>query len=122
MTLKLSEASCPDGGILREIYKDPGWGQVNMRTLPAGKSKPGHVHHRRKEVWVLVRGADVWVTMEQKGAAPWTFPLPLWCPLSMEPGTGHAVYNRGQDEAVILFWMNEVYNPEDPDKEPWDPT
>nr|NIV31498.1 capsular biosynthesis protein [Anaerolineae bacterium] len=53
---------------------------------------------------------------------PWTFPLPLWYPLNMDPGTGHAVTNRGGDEAVILFWMNEVYDPEDPDKEPWVPT
>ena len=120
--MKLNEASCPDGGILRECYKDPGWGQVNLRTLPPGKSKPGHVHHRRAETWVLVRGEDVWVTMEQKGGSPWTFQLPPWYPLEMEPGTGHAVTNRGTDEAVILFSMDEVYNPQDPDKEPWEPT
>ena len=122
MSLKLSEALCPDGGILREIYKDPDWGQVNIRTLPPGKSKPGHVHHRRHETWVLVRGEDVWLTQEQKGAAPWSYRIPLWHPIIMENGTGHAVTNRGQDEAVIVFTMDEIYDPEDPDKEPWEPT
>jgi len=118
--MKLNEAQCPDGGILRECYKDPGWGQVNLRTIPAGKSKPGHVHHRRRETWVLVRGEDVWVTTGS-GDSSKTSPLRLWCPTIMAPGTGHAVDNRGSDDAVLLFWMDEIYDPEDPDKEPWEP-
>ena len=120
--MKLNEAKCPDGGILRELYKDPEWGQINLRTLLPGKSKPGHVHPRRNEQWVLMRGEEVWVTMEQPGSGPWTFHLPLWYPITMDAGLGHTVTNRGNDEAVLLFWMDEVYDPQDPDKEPWEPT
>lgn len=120
MAMTLTEHECPDGGILRECYKDPAWGQVNLRTIPPGQSKPGHVHHRRNERWVLVRGENVWVTVEQSGW-PVTFPLALWRPMTLEAGTGHAVDNRGKDEAVLIFWMDEVYDPEDPDKEPWGP-
>ena len=121
MNQTLNESDCPDGGILRELYKDPEWGQINYRTLPPGKSKPGHVHHRRSEHWVLVRGENVWVTLQQPGSGPWSFQLPLWYPIEMENGTGHAVTNRGDDLAIILFTMDEVYDPQDPDKEPWDP-
>lgn len=119
--MALNEATCPDGGILRECYKDPDWGQVNLRTVLPGKSKPGHVHHRRTERWVLVRGEDLWVTLEQTDGNPWTFHLPTWHPLDVPAGAGHTLTNRGDDEAVILFYMDEVYNPDDPDKEPWAP-
>ncbi|HUW12122.1 MAG TPA: hypothetical protein VM537_20510 [Anaerolineae bacterium] len=122
MNQTLSESACPDGGILRELYKDPGWGQINLRTIPAGKSKPGHTHHRRGEHWVLVRGENVWLTIEQPGSGPWTFHLPRWYPIAMDVGIGHAVANRGEEEAVIVFWMDEVYDPQDPDKYPWEPT
>jgi dTDP-4-dehydrorhamnose 3,5-epimerase-like enzyme len=116
----MNEARCPDGGILREVYKDPAWGQVNVRTVPAGQSKPGHVHHRYNETWILVRGEELWVTVGQPGGGNRSFRLPLWEPLELPAGTGHAVANLGRDEAVIVYTMDEVYDPDNPDKEPWE--
>ena len=119
--IPLNTATCPDGGILRECYKDPDWGQVNLRTMPPRSSKPGHVHRQRNETWVLVRGEDVWVKMEIVGFATWAFRLLPWYPLFVAAGIGHSVENRGDDEAVILFYMDQVYDQENPDKEPWNP-
>ena len=118
--MTLNRATCPDGGIMQECYKDPGWGQVNLRTMRPHSDKPGHVHHKRSEKWVLARGEDVWVTLQQPDGTVWTpFRLPLWYVLDVPAGAGHSVENRGDDEAVILFWMDTVYDPEEPDKEPW---
>lgn len=119
--MKLNRASCPDGGIMQECYKDPTWGQVNLRTMRPHTTKPAHVHHRRSEKWVLVRGAGVWATVQQADGSAWTVPLPEWHPIDVPAGAGHTLENRGDDEAVILFWMDRVYDPGDPDKEPWKP-
>lgn len=108
--------SCPDGGVMLEAYKDPAWGQVNVRTIPAGASKPGHRHLRTDEWWWLARGDDVWVTVEGVG----TFRLPPLSVIEIPAGTGHAVENRGADEAVLAFTRSTLWDPADPDKHPWD--
>jgi quercetin dioxygenase-like cupin family protein len=115
----LNEAACPDGGAMREVYKDPGWGQVNLRTFPAGAETVPHRHPRTHEWWFLLRGR-LHVTLEQTGRGPYYHWLRKGDQLAVHAGRGHAVRNWDDEEAVLLYWRDTLYDPEDPDKEPWE--
>jgi len=108
------EAICADGGVLREVYKDLGWGQIVLRTIPPGMCTEPHRHSRTEEVWVLARG-ELAVDLEGVGEVR----MREWDALPLPAGTGHAVRNDGGEEAVLLFWASRLYDPEDPDRELW---
>ena len=120
--IPLNTATCPDGGILRECYKDPDWGQINLRTFPPGSRTEPHLHPHTNEDWYLVRG-KLRVTVDQTLSLyrPFQRDMEGGDRLFIPAGSGHVVENVGDEEAVLIYWRSTLYDPESPDKEPWDP-
>jgi len=113
--MKLNETRCADGGVMVECYKDPSWGQVNLRTFPPGARSNPHRHLRTNELWMIVRGELV-VYLEG-----WSEYIRSGNQFVVPAGTGHMVENVGGEEAVLVYKRSTVYDPDDPDKEPWTP-
>lgn len=114
--MKLNVAECADGGVLREVYKDPEWGQAVIRTIPPGARTEPHRHPNTNERWTLLRGCLA-VTLEGVGTFVMT-PRHGWS--NVAAGKGHWCENRADCEAVLLYVADRVYDPDDPDKESWD--
>jgi quercetin dioxygenase-like cupin family protein len=110
----LNVAVCADGGVLREVYKDPSWGQVVVRTIPPGGRTNPHFHPKTDEMWLLLRG-QLTMVMERIGV----FQLRERAWTHVAPGVGHFCHNDGAEEAVLLFVANRVYDPEEPDTHEW---
>jgi len=96
-----------------EVYKDEGWGQLNVRVVPPGAKAGGHRHPRTNEWWFLARGRlEVWLAAR-------SLTMTAGDRILVPKGTGHAVENLDGEDAVLVFWRSTIYDPDDPDKEPW---
>jgi len=113
--MMLNEAECAGGGVLREVYKDPDWGQIVIRTLPPGAATEPHRHPETDEWWMLLRGL-LYVTLEGVG----TFEMDRGAWTHVVPGVGHMCENLGDEEAVLLFTADRLYDPDAPDRELWE--
>lgn len=109
--------SCHDGA-MHEVYKDEGWGQLNVRIIEPGGKAGGHKHPHTDEWWMLARGR-LWVWLEQTGKGPYSKLLEPGEVIPVSAGRGHAVKNAGDEDAVLVFWRSTIYDPDCPDKEPW---
>lgn len=115
---ELNEVICKDGGVLKEVYKAEGWGQIALRTIGPGETVGGHRHPNTSELWLVMRG-EALVRLEFKGGAR----AQLWVsgdaarPIEVPAGTGHDLTNVGEEEIVLVFRADRVW--EGPDKEEW---
>lgn len=114
-------ASHVDGrGALTECVRTAGGGQAFVSTTEPGQVRGEHVHLRKFERFLVVRGAaqialrrmftrDI-VRIDVDGDQPSIVDIPtLWF---------HRLTAVGRDPAVTFFWSNERYRPDDPDTYP----
>lgn len=109
-------------GLLWEIFKEEGFGQIAVRTVNPGEVAGGHKHPLTNEWWFIFRGLVmvylqypdgiremVYVDADEGG--PRLIPLPA--------GTGHDIHNIGEEPAAFFFYADRIYDPETHDKEDW---
>ncbi len=104
-------------GKLVEIFKIPGVGQVFYSTTKPGIVRGNHYHTRKKEYFCVIEGngliklknretGEIKET-EVSGGKPEVVEMPVnWT---------HNIKNIGENEMKLLVWVNEIFNPEDPD-------
>ncbi len=107
-------------GILYEFIKAPGFGQVFFSTSVPGAVRGNHYHMRKIERFCVVKGTGEInirdratgekTRVQVSGEKPEVVTMPL-------NGT-HNIINRGSDEMLLLAWVNEVFDPNDPDTFP----
>jgi len=105
-------------GSLVELYKFPGLGQVFYSTTKPGFTRGNHYHLKHKvERFCVVRGrAKISLRNRATGEraeidvsedTPEIIDMPLnWT---------HNIKNTGEGEMGLVVWVNEVFNPDDPD-------
>lgn len=92
-------------------------GQVSFSTTKPGITRGNHYHTRKIERFAVIKGKaqiqlrrvgteDV-VTFTLDGAHPAFVDMPIWMT--------HNITNVGDEELYTLFWINEFYDPKDPD-------
>lgn len=92
-------------------------GQVSFSTTKPGITRGDHYHTRKIERFVVIRGkaiirlrrigTDEVLEFHMDGSHPSFVDMPVWYT--------HNITNVGEDELFTLFWINEYYNPDDPD-------
>ncbi len=104
-------------GNLVEVFKVPGTGQMFYSTSKPGVVRGNHYHTRKIERFCVIEGqgkirlrnretGDVREYLVS-GAAPEVIDMPInWT---------HNVQNVGEGEMTLLVWVNEVFDPNDPD-------
>jgi len=104
-------------GAFVEIARCNTPGQTSYSTTVPGITRGNHFHTRKAERFAVIKGkariqvrrigTDQIINYELDGNDPSFVDMPIW--------HTHNIKNIGEDELVTLFWINEPYDPADPD-------
>jgi UDP-2-acetamido-2,6-beta-L-arabino-hexul-4-ose reductase len=104
-------------GSFTEAIKSCTGGQFSFSTTLPGVTRGNHFHLRKIERFIVIKGkavielrrigSDEILHFDLNGDQPSFVDMPVWYT--------HNITNTGTDELLTLFWINEFFNPEDPD-------
>lgn len=104
-------------GSFVETVKLNSGGQVSFSTTKPGITRGNHFHTRKAERFAVIKGiarielrrigTTDKLTFELNGENPSFVDMPIWYT--------HNITNIGKDELYTIFWINEFYDPSDPD-------
>ena len=92
-------------------------GQVSFSTTKPGITRGNHFHTRKIERFAVIKGeaviqlrkigtSDI-IELKLSGNEPSFVDMPIWYT--------HNIKNVGNDDLYTIFWINEFYDPNDPD-------
>lgn len=104
-------------GSFVETVKTELGGQVSFSTTKPGITRGNHFHTRKIERFAVIRGKariqlrrigtnDV-MNFDLDGSQPGYVDMPVWYT--------HNITNTGSEELYTIFWINEFFDPKDPD-------
>lgn len=106
-----------DRGSFIEVFKLEKGGQVSYSTTKPGITRGNHYHIRKNEKFCVISGkasiklrrigTDKVIEYIVSGDQPAWVEMPIYYT--------HNITNVGDAELVTLFWINEHFNPNDPD-------
>jgi UDP-2-acetamido-2,6-beta-L-arabino-hexul-4-ose reductase len=106
-----------DRGSFVEVFKLEKGGQVSFSTTRPGITRGNHYHIRKNEKFCVVSGqasiklrrigTGQVIEYQVSGDKPSWVEMPIYYT--------HNITNIGNTELVTLFWINEHFNPNDPD-------
>jgi UDP-2-acetamido-2,6-beta-L-arabino-hexul-4-ose reductase len=106
-----------DRGSFVEVVKSSGTGQFSFSTTKPGITRGNHYHLRKVERFAVIHGkaliqlrkigTDNIIEYQLDGKSPSYVDMPVYYT--------HNIKNTGDDDLLTLFWINEFYNPDDPD-------
>jgi len=104
-------------GSFVETVKSLDKGQFSFSTTKPGITRGNHYHLRKVERFAVIKGealiqlrkigTEEVINYKLSGDNPGYVDMPVWY--------SHNITNIGDEELVTLFWINEFYDPEDPD-------
>jgi UDP-2-acetamido-2,6-beta-L-arabino-hexul-4-ose reductase len=106
-----------DRGSFIETVKLNSGGQVSFSTTVPGITRGNHFHTRKAERFAVIKGkaridirktgTEKVISFELDGKQPSFVDMPIWYT--------HNITNIGDEELYTIFWINEHFNPDDPD-------
>jgi UDP-2-acetamido-2,6-beta-L-arabino-hexul-4-ose reductase len=104
-------------GNFSEIMKSQSGGQVSFSTTKPGITRGNHFHTRKIERFAVIKGEALIqprkfgtseiIELRLSGKDPSFVDMPIWYT--------HNIKNIGNDDLYTIFWINEFYDPQDPD-------
>lgn len=104
-------------GVFVEIAKTNTSGQFSYSTTVPRITRGNHYHTRKAERFAVIKGkakiqlrrigTNQLIEYDLNGEEPSFVDMPIWYT--------HNIINTGDEELVTLFWINEPFNPDDPD-------
>ncbi len=104
-------------GVFVETIKSRLGGQFSFSTTLPGVTRGNHFHIRKIERFIVIKGqatiklrrigTSEILQFELTGEQPSFVDMPVWYT--------HNITNTGDEELITLFWINEFFNPSDPD-------
>jgi UDP-2-acetamido-2,6-beta-L-arabino-hexul-4-ose reductase len=104
-------------GSFVETVKLHSGGQVSFSTTAPGVTRGNHYHTRKAERFAVIKGkariqlrkigTDEILNFELDGSKPSFVDMPIWYT--------HNITNTGDETLYTIFWINEHFNPDDPD-------
>ncbi|MFC4872844.1 NAD-dependent epimerase/dehydratase family protein [Negadavirga shengliensis] len=104
-------------GAFVEIIRLGMGGQVSFSTTAPGITRGNHFHTRKIERFSVIKGkaliqlrrvgTDKVIEFTLNGEEPSYVDMPIWYT--------HNIKNIGEEELLTIFWINEFYDPKDPD-------
>lgn len=114
--VKFTQHTDPRGAFVEVIRLGLG-GQVSFSTTVPGITRGNHFHTRKIERFAVIKGkaliqlrkidSEEILNFELDGINPSYVDMPIWYT--------HNIKNTGDEELYTIFWINELYNPEDAD-------
>jgi UDP-2-acetamido-2,6-beta-L-arabino-hexul-4-ose reductase len=106
-----------DRGSFVETIKTGLGGQVSFSTTKPGITRGNHFHTRKIERFAVIKGkariqlrrigTSEIMNFELEGNEPAYVDMPIWYT--------HNITNTGDEDLYTIFWINELFNPDDPD-------
>jgi len=104
-------------GSFVETVKLNSGGQVSFSTTKPGITRGNHFHTRKAERFAVIKGkariqlrrigTEKIINFELDGNEPAYVDMPVWYT--------HNIKNIGTDDLYTIFWINEFFDPADPD-------
>ena len=104
-------------GVFVEMLKTHDSGQFSYFTISPGVTRGSHYHHTKTEKFLVVKGDvrmrfrqlmnDDGFEVEVNGGTPQV--------VDSIPGWVHNITNIGKEEAIVMLWANEIFDPDNPD-------
>jgi len=114
--VKLKQSTDERGSFVETIKLNSG-GQVSFSTTKPGITRGNHFHTRKAERFAVIKGkaliqlrrigTDKILNFELDGRETAYVDMPIWYT--------HNITNIGNDELYTIFWINEFFDPDDPD-------
>lgn len=114
--VKFTQHTDPRGAFV-EIIRLGISGQCSFSTTVPGITRGNHYHTRKIERFAVIKGkaliqlrkidSDEVLEFYLDGAEPAYVDMPIWFT--------HNIKNIGTEDLYTIFWINEPFNPEDPD-------
>jgi len=109
--------SIDERGSFVETIKLISGGQVSFSTTKPGITRGNHFHTRKSERFAVIKGkaliqlrrigTEKVLNFELDGKEPAYVDMPVW--------HTHNIKNVGDDDLYTIFWINEFFDPDDPD-------
>jgi UDP-2-acetamido-2,6-beta-L-arabino-hexul-4-ose reductase len=104
-------------GTYVETVKMKSGGQISFSTTRSGITRGNHYHTRKAERFAVIKGkaqielrkigTDKVLTFNLDGEKPSFVDMPIWYT--------HNITNAGTEDLYTIFWINELFNPQDTD-------
>ncbi|MEW9677354.1 NAD-dependent epimerase/dehydratase family protein [Lentibacillus sp. L22] len=107
-------------GSLVELIKSHQVGQVFMSTSRKGVTRGNHYHHTKVEKFCVIKGAANIKLRKIDSEELITYRVTDQNIeiVDIPPGYTHSIENVTDDEMIVLFWANELFDPDNPDTIP----
>jgi UDP-2-acetamido-2,6-beta-L-arabino-hexul-4-ose reductase len=104
-------------GELAELLKSPHIGQIFVSRTRPGITRGNHYHDTKVEKFVVLEGDAVIRFRHILGGDVIEYPVSgrEFRVVDIPPGHTHAIENVGQIDLIVLFWADEIFDPNIPD-------
>lgn len=104
-------------GYLVEAFKVPGVGQVFYSVSKPGVTRGNHYHNRKIEYFCVIDGEGLIRLRNRADGEIKEYRVSGSQPqvVAMTVNWTHNIKNIGSNEMKLLVWVNEVFDPADPD-------
>ncbi|HNV36634.1 MAG TPA: NAD-dependent epimerase/dehydratase family protein [Rectinema sp.] len=111
------EMKSDERGWLFELIKSEKAGQIFVSTTKPGKVRGNHYHDTKVEKFCLVKGKARISLRKVNSTEHYAFDVDDTSIriVDIPPGYTHAIQNTGTEDCIVLFWANEVMDPNRPD-------
>ena len=106
-----------DRGSLFELIKSEHFGQIFVSRTFKGITRGNHYHDSKVEKFCVIQGKAVirFRHILSKEVLEYHVSGEKIEVVDIPPGYTHNIENLGEGEMIVLFWANQVFNPDDPD-------
>lgn len=106
-----------DRGWLFELIKSEHSGQIFVSTTRPGITRGDHYHDTKVEKFCLIKGSGLirFRAIDSDEILEYPVNDETIEIVDIPPGYTHSIENVGSEEMIVLFWANEIFDPERPD-------
>ncbi len=104
-------------GSFTEFLRTPDRGQVSVNISKPGITKGNHWHHTKTEKFLVVSGQGV-IRFRKIGSdevIEYSVSGDKLEVVDIPPGYTHNITNIGETDMVTIMWVNEAFDPDNPD-------
>jgi UDP-2-acetamido-2,6-beta-L-arabino-hexul-4-ose reductase len=104
-------------GELAEILKHPHIGQFFVSRTRPGITRGNHYHDTKVEKFIVVKGDAIirFRHILENNIIEYPVSGYEFRVVDIPPGYTHSIENVGENDLFVLFWANEVFDPQQPD-------